>query len=96
VDRDAFADEARHDLGLQIRKGEHEIRLKCYDLGNVSAGKCRNAWLLFSNAGRPHGIARDADNASILFKEIERFDGLFRQMMRSGGKAIRTGPTGTR
>jgi hypothetical protein len=64
---------------LQIRKGEHEIRLKCHDLGNVSAAKCRNAWLLFSNASGSYGVARDAYNTRILFKKVKRLDRLLGQ-----------------
>jgi hypothetical protein len=70
-DRDAAPNELRDEVGLQIGEGQHEIRPERLDLVEFRADE-RGYLRLLPRLRRPHGIARDTDDAIALPEEVQR------------------------
>jgi hypothetical protein len=72
---DIAADQFGGDVGLQVGKGENEVRLECEDLFEVGGDEGRDPGLLLAHARRPHRVTRHADDAVLLAEEIQRLHG---------------------
>ncbi|MCY1542864.1 hypothetical protein D9M68_786360 [compost metagenome] len=73
------ADQQGRDVGLQIGKAEHAVRLQRQDLVDLRAEKSADLGLLFPRPARAHRIARDADDAALLPEQVEPLGGFFGQ-----------------
>jgi hypothetical protein len=73
---DAVADQLGGDVGLQVGKCEHQIRLQIQNLVDLRRGECDHLGFLPPCLGRADGIAADADDAVLLAEQVERLDGL--------------------
>src|SRR6185503_2152900 len=67
--------EIGRNVGLGSREAEHEIRLQLEDSIDLRREKGGNARLFAPRARRPHGVARDADDAPLLAQEVEGLGG---------------------
>lgn len=88
VDRDAGANEIGDNVRLQVGEGQHEIGLEREDFWNVRGDEGGNPGFFAANAGRPHGVAGDADDAVLLAEQVQRFDGLFGQADDPAGREL--------
>ena len=77
VDGDTGADQVRHDVGLQIREGENEVRLELQDFRNVRRNERRYPRLLAPDPRRPYRVAGDANDPILLAQKVQRFHSLF-------------------
>jgi hypothetical protein len=82
------ADQFGRDIGLQVGKREHQIRLQRQDFWNVCRNKRGHPRLFAADPWRPHRIAGDADNAIPFTEQIQRLDGLFRETYDSAGREL--------
>jgi hypothetical protein len=76
---DALADERGGDVRLQVGESQHEVGLQGDDPIDLGARERRDARLLAPRPWRPHGEARDADDAPVLRQEVERLGRLLGQ-----------------
>lgn len=76
---DILADQFGDDVGLQVGKGEHQIRLQIENLRHIGRNKSRDARFLAPHLRRPHGITGHADNAVIFTEQIKGLDRFFGQ-----------------
>ena len=67
----ALADQRRGDVGLHVGKAEDTVRLQFQDAVDFGAGEGAHARLFVTRAARTHGVARDADDAALLPKQIQ-------------------------
>jgi hypothetical protein len=79
VDIDASTNERRGDVRLQVRKRQDKVRLEIDDFRNVRRREGGDPLLLTARPRRAHHIARNADDAPVLTKQIKRLDGLLGQ-----------------
>ncbi len=70
MDGDAGADQIGDDVSLQIREGQHEVRLALEDFWNVRRDKRRYPRLLAPDLRRPHRVAGDADDPVLLAQQV--------------------------
>ena len=71
IDRVAAANQLGGDVRLQIGEGEDQVRLQRLDLVEARVDERRHLRLA-PRLGRPHGVARDADDAVAFAEEIQR------------------------
>jgi hypothetical protein len=71
-------DQLGDEVGLQIGKREHEVRLQRLDLVELRVDEGRHL-RLEPRFGRTHGVPGDADDALTLAEEVERLGRLFGQ-----------------
>jgi hypothetical protein len=69
-DRDAALHEPA-EIGLQIGKGEHQVRPQRFDLVEPRVDECRDFRLL-ARLGRAHRVAGDADDPIALAEQVQR------------------------
>ena len=91
MDGDAGADEVGDDVGLQIGKGEHQIRLERQDFWDVRRDERRHPRLLAPDLRRPHRIARYPDDAVLLAEQIQRLDGFLGEADDPAGREVAHG-----
>ncbi len=63
------------DVGLQIRKGQHQVRLQRQNLVDIRRRERRDPRLLPPHLRRPHRVAGDADDPRVLAEQVQRLDG---------------------
>src|SRR5690606_14241095 len=94
---DTVADELGGDVGLDVGKADHEVRLELEDLADLRAGEGADLRLLLAGDRRPYGEAADADDAVLLAEGVQGFGRLLGQAddaPRSGhGYSIRLDQT---
>ena len=91
MDGDAGADQVGDDVGLQIRKSQHEVRLQREDFRNVRRDEGRHPRLLAPDPRRPHRVAGDADDAVLFAEQIQRLHGLFGEADDPAGRVLAHG-----
>ena len=74
---DPSPDQPGGNVGLQVREGQHKIRVQRLDLLQISTGERPHPRLFAPHAGGADGIAGDPDNPVVLAKKIQRLDSFF-------------------
>ena len=87
MDRDAGLGEFTHDVGLQVGEGQHQVGLQGEYLVEARRGEGADPRLQ-PHFGRPHGIARDADDAVLLAQQIERLDRFLGEADQAAGRKM--------
>ena len=88
MDGDAGANQFGCDIGLQVGKREHQIRLERHDFRYVRRDKRGHPGLFAADPWRSHRIAGDADDAILLTEQIQRLDGLFGETYDPAGREL--------
>jgi hypothetical protein len=84
VHLDAVPDEFRGDVGLQVRKAEHEVGFEREDLVDLRADERGDLRFLLARTRRAHREAGNADDAVFLAHEVQRFGRLLGQADDAG------------
>ena len=79
------------DVGLQVGEADDQVGLQLQDFFLLCTQKRRDARLLLPRARRPHGVARDADDAPLLAEEVQRLGAFLGQADDALGKTRRHG-----
>ena len=85
MDGDAGLGQLAHDVGLQVGEGQHQVGLERQDLVEPRRGEGADPGFR-PHLGRPHGVARDADDAVLLAQQIERLDRLLGEADQALGR----------
>ena len=81
---DAFLDQRLRDVGLNIRKADHEIRLEIQNAVDLGAGEGRDPRFLAARLLGAHGEAGNADDPILLTECVKHLCRLFGQANDSG------------
>ena len=74
---DPSPDQPGGNVGLQVREGQHKIRVQRLDLLQIGAGERPHPRLFAPHPSGTDGIAGDPDNPVVLAKKIQRLDSFF-------------------
>lgn len=69
----------RGDIGLQIRKAQHQVWFQGQDLVDLRAGEGGHSRFFVARLPRAHGEAGNAHDAMLLAEQVQRLGGLLGQ-----------------